>query len=330
MPEHRRTEPLGVVVGYDGSWRSEIAVARAADEAVRRHTSLGVVTVVPEVPVTGRSLIGVTQEQALADEQADRQLRDVVQRVRRHHTGLAVTAHRVPEDPANGLRDLSERAVLLVVGARGRGGQVGFGMGTVSRAMLRMAACPVLVVPQTAGPADGARPRRPLVVAGVDADGLAPAVLRAAVEEAGRGGGRVRLLHAYAERPAGTGLQRARAFCRDLVRDVVPGGAGVTSVVTPEPPSVALVRHAAGADVVVVGTRGPGALAGLAVESVSRAVLEAMPCAVLVVTPRAVTRLLPPQRSQPGIPRLPSARTHPQLAARARARQAAPRPMTGT
>jgi nucleotide-binding universal stress UspA family protein len=324
MSDHRRTEPLGVVAGYDGSWRSEVAVARAADEATRRRTSLAVVTVVAEVATPGRSLTELLRDQAGVDEDVDRSLRELVQRMRRRHPGLVVTAHRVGTDPAQGLRELSERAVLLVLGARGRSGEHGFALGSVSRAMLRLAACPVLVVPESAAQDASARPRRPLVVAGVDADQVAPAVLRAAVEEAARSNGRVRLLHAYSDRPAGSGLQRARAFCRDLVREVTPGGAGVTSVVTPEAPEVALVRHAAGADVLVVGTRGPAALAGLIAESVSRAVMDAMPCAVLVVTPRSAGRLLPRQGPPPGVARLPSARVPPELSARSRARQASP------
>lgn len=319
MPDQHRNAPIGVVVGYDGSWRAELAVARAAEEAVRRRTRLAVATVAPS---PARPADGDDQ-----DEAAERALRDLVARTRRQRPGLTVTAHRSGGDPVDGLRELSERAVLLVVGAHGHGCGTddgpGVGLGSVSRAVLRLAASPVLVVPATARTASSGR--QPLVVAGVDHDPAASAVLRAAVDEALRCDGRVRLLHAYSDRPSGAGLARARSFSRDLVRELA-AGAGITAVVTPEPPGVALVRHAADADVLVVSERGSALLAGEWPQSVSRAVMESLPCVVLVVTPRAAVRLVPPQRTPPpGVPRLPSARVPGELAARARARQASPR-----
>ena len=328
MSDHHRNAPVGVVVGYDGSGRAEVAVARAAEEAVRRRTRLAVALVAAD-PAAEPG-----EQQAADDERA---LRELVARTRRRRPGLTVTAHRATGDAAASLRDLSERAVLLVVGARGRGSEspppVGLlgapvqrtvtSLGSVSRTSLHLASCPVLVVPETVRAAAG--DRQALVVAGVDNDGTGPAVLRAALEEALRREGRVRLLHAYADRPPGAGLQRARAFSRELVRDVAPTGAAVTAVVTPEPPGVALSRHAADADVLVVGARGSSTLTGLLADSVSRAVIEALPCTVLVVTPRSARRLAPAARTPaPGIPRLPSARVPSELAARSRARQASP------
>jgi nucleotide-binding universal stress UspA family protein len=57
----------------------------------------------------------------------------------------------------------------------------------------------------------------------------------------------------------------------------------VSVVVTPDPPGLALVREARDADLLVVGSRGPLALARLTLQSVSRAVLDVMPCPVQLV-----------------------------------------------
>lgn len=319
MSEGRRNAPVGVVVGYDGSWSAEVAVTRAADEAVRRRTRLAVASVFP---------CGEPPPGELRAEEAERSLREVVARVRRRRPGLMVTAHRATGDAAAGLRDVAERAVVLVVGSRGVGSEGVYGatvvpvrrpgptvpgLGGVARDVLRVAGVPVLVVPETDRPAASHRP--PLVVAAVDHDESAGAVLHAALEEAARREGRVRLLHSYAERPTGAALHRARAFSRDLVREVAPGGAAITAVVTPEPTAVALARHAVDADLLAVGVRGP----------MSRAVTDAVPCNLLVMTSRASRRLVPqPRPAVPSVPRLPSARVPDELVARARARQASP------
>ena len=52
----------------------------------------------------------------------------------------------VPEAPAAALTRASERADLLVVGSRGRGGFRGLALGSVSQALLQHALCPTAVI----------------------------------------------------------------------------------------------------------------------------------------------------------------------------------------
>jgi nucleotide-binding universal stress UspA family protein len=65
-------------------------------------------------------------------------------------------------------------------------------------------------------------------------------------------------------------------------------------VVTDEPAADALARRSATASVLVLGTRGPAALAGLSLKSVSRAVVGSARCPVLLVVPGTGSATSPP------------------------------------
>jgi len=57
-----------------------------------------------------------------------------------------VKVHAVHAPPAQALIQASERADILVVGHRGRGGVAGLLLGSVAEQCVRQAHCPVLVV----------------------------------------------------------------------------------------------------------------------------------------------------------------------------------------
>ncbi|MFC5997460.1 universal stress protein [Quadrisphaera sp. GCM10027208] len=302
MPE-RRMAPVGVVAGFDGSVAAERAVARAAEEALRRRTRLAVVSVLPAATTEAAVLEGM--------------LRDLVAQVRRRRPELVVTAHRVRGDPtvspAGALCELAERAVLLVVAARGRGRQTApgilgstspQGLGTVSRALLGRAACPVLLVGTRQLPVPAQR--RALVVAAVDDGAAGAAVLRAALDESYRRGARVRLLHAY-DGTRGDGPARARGLVRETTRAAGADAVGLATVVTPEGPAVALGRHAGDADLLVVaGGSAPRRPVVRSWATLAGSAVGGLPCDVLVVTPAAAVRLLPVQREQRSVSLLPA------------------------
>jgi nucleotide-binding universal stress UspA family protein len=76
----------------------------------------------------------------------------------------------------------------------------------------------------------------------------------------------------------------------ELSRDGLDAVAKVVSYVGPRPAQgIAEIAREAGADVIVVGTRGHSALGGLVVGSVARRLLHVAPCPVLTVP-----RITPP------------------------------------
>jgi nucleotide-binding universal stress UspA family protein len=285
-----------VLVGTDGSWHSGPVLDVAAEEASTRELPLLIVSVVRNLPDARASQIQRGGDDR-ARELTDWRLLEAVSRVRGTHPALEITTHRLPDatlpwriDGTDGLPEPR----LLVVGARGARDQPAFGVGTVSRDLLRATSCPVLVVPESARvrPANPAA-RTDAVVAGVADDPLSGPVLRTAAHEAATRRAPVEILHCYA--PANgesdaQALSRATARSGELVGAIRAGDERWntiphTVVVTNEPAAEALCRRSATASVVVLGTRGPAALAGLSLTSVSRAVVGSARCPVLLVVP---------------------------------------------
>src|SRR5690606_41913352 len=108
---------------------------------------------------------------------------------------------------------------LLVVGSRGRNPFAGLLLGSVSRACLALAPCPVVVVRPSAVQ------RRPYgrIVTGVDASEPAQRGLRVAAEETRLRGGVLRVIHVLPDSP-GLQLAVAAGARPEALADEVRGG----------------------------------------------------------------------------------------------------------
>jgi nucleotide-binding universal stress UspA family protein len=192
--------------------------------------------------------------------------------------------------PAALLVSLSAEAQLAVVGHRGLGGFAGLVIGSVGTALAAHAACPVVVVRgQEVARRDGP------VVVGLDGSPQSEAALAFAVEAA------------VARRVP---LRAVRAWLDPAVPYVVTGPADwdeevkrqqsvlaeqlvgwrekypelrVEALLVQDRPAHALAQSAADAQLVVVGSRGRGGLAGMLLGSVSQAMLQHAECPVAVV-----------------------------------------------
>lgn len=131
-----------VVVGIDGSPASEAATALAFDEASRRGVDLVAlhawsdVGIFPALGMDWRDREAEGQE-ILAERLAGWQER---------YPDVHLERSLVCDTPAKWLLEAAERAQLVIVGTRGRGGFSGLLLGSVSSAVAHSAKIPVIVV----------------------------------------------------------------------------------------------------------------------------------------------------------------------------------------
>ena len=273
-----------VVVGSDGSWESQAAVRAATRLAALHGESLVVVAVSRP---HDSSLGGHRSAQDVARGRGVATATQAVELA--HATDPTVSVEAVVltdlEDPV--LRSVAARASRLVVGGHGAGGQSAFSLGSVSEGLMRQIPRPVLVTATSRGTrklrtTSGAVPV-PKVLVGFR-PGIDPAhLLTLAAEEAVVRGVVLRVLTSVPGRGDVAEVQhavweaiRADATCVDVAAEVE---------VVREPPEDLLHGEPAEGDLLVVGTRGGGTLAGLVRGSVARGVLDDPPCDVLVVPP---------------------------------------------
>lgn len=137
-----------VVVGIDDSPVSEAAIKEAFRQASLRNVSL--VAVHTWTPLDVDALHGY----GIDPDEVTRMSQDAVEALAERLAGFAsdfpdVTIERkvIPEDPAKAVLDAAgDKASLIVVGSRGRGGFAGLLLGSTSQKVLREANAPVMVV----------------------------------------------------------------------------------------------------------------------------------------------------------------------------------------
>jgi nucleotide-binding universal stress UspA family protein len=135
-----------VVVGLDDSEPSRRAVEWAAREAVRRDATLQVITAWTWEGLAGAPLAAVDPEvmQKVAQDTQDRVLSEVMADL----PVVPVVAREVVRSTAaEALVEASRHADFVVLGTHARGPLRTMLLGSVSQAVIRHAACPVIVLP---------------------------------------------------------------------------------------------------------------------------------------------------------------------------------------
>ncbi|WP_312882799.1 universal stress protein [Streptosporangium album] len=200
-----------------------------------------------------------------------------------------VTTELIEGSPARTLRDQTGEATELVIGSRGLGGFAGALLGSKVLHVAGHAPGAVVVVR-----ADADKPYGEIVV-GVDDSAEGETVLAYAFEQARLRGCVLRAVHAW--RPPGPGLvpefpyevEKVHRFHQHMVRDRLAAWpekfpeVEVVEDVQSAHPVQALTDASTRADLVVVGSRGRGAVGSVVLGSVSRGVLHHAHCPVAVI-----------------------------------------------
>lgn len=285
-----------IAVGLDGSPESMTAARWAAAEAQLRDQSLLLVHAFT-LPAVG--MAGYTIPTSLIDgmhDAGEAVLADTAQQIRVSHPELDVTAKLIEADPRPTLVRLSEHATLTVVGTRGGGRIPEVILGSVALHVAAHGRSPVAVIPGH-GVVDPTGP----ILLGVDGSRTSEAAVEYGFDEADRRGASIRAvlvwddaaLRGFAKGASLIGriedddqhavLAEQLAGWREKYPDVQ-----VEQVVRLGRPAEALLRHDAAEpepQLIVVGSRGRGGLAGLLLGSTSHALIGHSRWPVLVVRP---------------------------------------------
>ena len=303
MTETIETTRQRIVVGYDGSEASQVALTWALGEANARRAPVLIVHVLD------------TRADAVADEtftkgSSPQDRRQAAQRMllaaehesRREVPEVEVGSRVVEGETVPQLLEQLSSALMVVVGGGGLGEVAQLLVGSTGVQLVSHSPCPVVVVRSLEYVPPG--PEAGQIVVGVDGADRSSDVLAFAFDEASLRGTGVTALHAWQEPFAELPAYRARndaALLADLDREAhellddllqpwrekYPDVPVRVEVVHGEP-ARALVHVSPGAALVVVGSRGRRGFATLLLGSVGHGVVHHARSAVALVRHRSV------------------------------------------
>lgn len=271
-----------VIVAVDGGPASEAALEWVIDRAKTVELQLELTTVIPSDLM--EDLPGYRSPYKDALEQAKTRATAAL-------PDLTITTKVRRGDPRKNLIGASRHTDLLVLGTNKTTPIVGIMHGTLPLKVAGQAECATVVVPVTW------RPNAGKVVVGWSDDETAEEALHFAAREASRLEVGLTIVHAWTAPAAGPMdgsasvvlvdelIQTNRALLADAAHRTQAAfpGLPITQGLHGGSAAVAIVRAASDASLVVVGSRGRGAVAGFFLGSVSHDVLLNMPAPVVVI-----------------------------------------------
>ncbi|MGF0311958.1 universal stress protein [Rhodococcus sp. IEGM1428] len=281
------------VVGVDGSAAALDAVRWAVLDA-RLHLSDVLLVSAISLPkaLTG---VGILPEPVVQQSRSEIRsiLDEAVELATRESTTVSVDTVSSENPAVATLLDLSATARMVVIATRGIGGAEQRSLGSIGFAVTTHARCAVTVVRGWSG--DGVDATHPVVV-GVDGTKASAAAVALAFDEASARSAPLTAVHSWSDADLSVGFpirglewpENRPAADGQLARMLEPHTrryptVQVRTVVVKDRPVHALLDHAQGAQLVVVGSHGRGGYAEMMLGSTSRSLLARAHCPVTVV-----------------------------------------------
>lgn len=292
------TDTRPIVVGIDGSDAALGAARWAADFAARSNAPLTLLHAIPRLEWYFANAM-VFSPDALADELAtdgDKKLNAAEEAIRVAHPTLPIARKIVNDAAAKAFAVASDTAQLIVIGSHWSSAASDLILGGHVIKIINQAVCPVLVWRES----EAHRTGKPLpVIVGVDESENSVRALHAAFSTASILGAPLTVAHmwetgaavglGYGEGPVDWNLMNLLQSTQEAKLDelVAPlrkefPGAHVHKVYTDVGPAKGLKELSKTAQLVVVGSKGHGKLAGAVLGSVSQSLIHHAECSVLV------------------------------------------------
>jgi nucleotide-binding universal stress UspA family protein len=282
-----------ITVGYDSTASSIESVMWAAAEAVVRKVPLRIVSCygMPALAATGPLGWGAGEAFDAARSEADLGIQEIRATVGAVHPDLSFTTElsSAPVDVA--LLDGSRPDDLVVVGSSKHPGAAAFWLGNTPRELVHHSPCAIVVV---RGAASRGGPDR--IVVGVDGSAASDRALRWAADEADLHHVPLLVVHSWvvpfgddvsardiARIDAAIVLERAVETARERC------GATVESLLLEGGPVAGLLDAVRDGDLIVLGSRGRGAVRSGLFGSTANGILDAAAVPVVVVREQPIT-----------------------------------------
>ena len=279
-----------IVIGVDGSPGGTSALQWGLALAERRHAPVRLVHAfapsMSELRIGGGNDIGIAGDARSASRDL---LEQALDQAKSGHPTLSITSRLVDDAAASALIEESREASTIVLGAHGARGFSNLVAGSTTMNVASQAHCTVVTVPTDLTNSATAKG----IVVGVDGSEVTQGAIAVALREASATGQPVTAVHAWVDPvtmspmtqdTAGYSRAREQALAEMLApwMEKHPDVA-ITLRVVREHPVHALAAAAQGAQLLVVGCRGRGAVRTMMLGSVSHGVLHLATCPVAVV-----------------------------------------------
>jgi nucleotide-binding universal stress UspA family protein len=283
-----------IVVGVDGSDPSISALRWAAYEALRRNADVLAVSCY-SVPIYGSPEGAVyttpNEDVDMFKDSADVVVARAIAQVAEIDPHLVVDTLTEMSPAAVAISDAARGDDEIVVGATGHGTFMHGLLGSVSLSVVHRSHVPVIVVPVKADVDAGPTMRK--IVVGLDGSAESAHALDWAYAEAELSGAELTAVHAWIYPYTGQGeprmqmqldaMEELKASLETLGPRLIGGTIHVHPKLIELSPAEALLDEAQDADLVVVGSRGRGALRASLLGSVSRTIVQHATCPVAII-----------------------------------------------